>query len=119
LASADLEALWGTAPLGYVALMEYRIELLLRSNVDDEALHEILIRANTYAIVEDVDVTRDTDMESCRFTATIDAPSAEAALGASLTVLAQTSGHVGLVEEGALRRVVIEREESLGGGRSE
>jgi hypothetical protein len=28
-----------------------------------------------------------------------------------LTVLAQTSGHVGLVEEGSLRRVVIEREE--------
>ena len=111
--------MWGTAALRYVASMRYRVELLLRSNVDDEALHEILIRANTYAIIEAVDVTRDTDMESCRFTATINAPSAEAALGASLTVLAQTSGHVGLVEEGALRRVVIEREESLDGGRSE
>jgi hypothetical protein len=99
--------------------MLYRVELLLRSNVDDEALHEILIRANTYAIIEAVEVTRDTDMESCRFTGKINAPSAEAALGASLTVLAQTSGHVGLVEEGALRRVVIEREESLGRGRSE
>ena len=99
--------------------MLYRVELLLRSNVDDEALHEILIRANTYAIIEAVEVTRDTDMESCRFTARISAPSAEAALGACLTVLAQTSGYVGLMEEGALRRVVIEREESLGGGRSE
>jgi hypothetical protein len=91
--------------------MLYRIELLLRSKVDDEALHEILIRANTYAIIEAVEVTRDAAAESCRFTATINAPSAEAALGASLTVLAQTSGHVGLVEEDALRRVVIERDE--------
>ena len=99
--------------------MLYRVELVLRADVDDEALHEILIRANTYAIIEAVEVTRDTDMESCRFTARINAPSAEAALGASLTVLAQTSGHVGLVEEGALRRVVIERDESLVGGRSE
>ena len=99
--------------------MQYRVELLLRSNVDDEALHEILIRANTYAIVEDVEVISDTAAGRCRFRANINAPSAEAALGASLTVLAQTSGHVGLVEEGALRRVVIEREESLGGGRSE
>ncbi len=64
-------------------------------------------------------MTRDTDKESCRFTARINAPSAEAALGASLTVLAQTSGHVGLVEEGALQRVTIEREEPLGGGSSE
>jgi hypothetical protein len=53
------------------------------------------------------------------FTARINAPSTEAALGASLTVLAQTSGHVGLVEEDALRRVVIERDESLGEGRCE
>jgi hypothetical protein len=95
--------------------MRYRIELVLRSNVDDEALHEILIRAHNYAIIEAVEVTRGTGMESCLFTARIDAPSAEAALGASLTVLAQTSGYIGLVEEGALRRVVIEREESLGG----
>jgi hypothetical protein len=48
--------------------------------------------------------------------ARIDAPSAEAALGATLTVLAQTSGHVGLVEEGSLRRVAIDREESFEGG---
>ena len=99
--------------------MEYRVELLLRSNVDDEALHEILIRANTYAIIEDVDVIPRYRLGELPVQANINAPSAEAALGASLTVLAQTSGHVGLVEEGALRRVVIEREESLGGGRSE
>jgi hypothetical protein len=97
--------------------MLYRVELLLRSNVSDESLHEVLVRANTYAIIETVEVSRDA-AESCRFTASIDAPSAEAALGASLTVLAQTSGHVGLVEEGALRRVVIEREETLGGTES-
>ena len=99
--------------------MLYRVELVLRADLDDEALHEILIRANTYAIIEAVEVTRDAATESCRFTARINAPSAEAALGASLTVLAQTSGHVGLVEEDALRRVVIERAESLVGGRSE
>ena len=99
--------------------MLYRVELVLRADVDDEALHEILIRANTYAIIEAVEVTRDAATESWRFTARINAPSAEAALGASLTVLAQTSGHVGLVEEDALRRVVIERDESLVGGRSE
>lgn len=92
--------------------MMYRLDLLVRANVDDEALHEIEIRANTYAIVEAVEATRDTG-EVCRFTARIDAPSAEAALGALLTVLAQTSGHVGLVEEGSLRRVTIEREGSV------
>jgi hypothetical protein len=93
-------------------MMLYRVQFLLRANVDDEALHEILVRANTYAIVEHVEVTRDVGSEDCRFTAKIDAPSAEAALGATLTVLAQTSGHIGLVEEGAVRRVVIEREPS-------
>ena len=99
--------------------MLYRVELLLRSNVDDEALHEILVRANTYAIVEAVDASRDTGSEDRRFTARIDAPSAEAALGATLTVLAQTSGQVGLVEEGSVRRVAIDREEPFGGGGSE
>jgi hypothetical protein len=91
--------------------MMYRVDLLVRANVDDEALHEILIRANTYAIVETVEATRDDGGENCRFTARIDAPSPEAALGSVLTVIAQTSGHVGLVEEGSLRRVSIEREE--------
>jgi hypothetical protein len=96
-------------------MMLYRVQFLLRTNVDDEALHQILVRANTYAIAEHVAVTRDVGSEDCRFTARIDAPSAEAALGATLTVLAQTSGHIGLVEEGALRRAVIEREEPSDG----
>lgn len=86
------------------------MDLLLRANVDDEALHEILIRANTYAIAETVEATRDNGGDECRFTVRIDAPNPEAALGSVLTVLAQTSGHIGLVEEGSLRRVVIERE---------
>jgi len=89
--------------------MRYQIDLLLRANVDDETLHEIVLRANTYAIVETVEATRDGSADDHRFTAKIDAPSPEAALGAILTVLAQTSGHVGLVEEGSLRRIAIER----------
>lgn len=90
----------------------YRVELLLQTDVDDDALHEILIRANTYAIINDVEATRGTGDETCRFAARIDAPSPEAALGSVLTVIGQTSGRVGLVEEGSLRRVVIEREGS-------
>jgi hypothetical protein len=91
--------------------MRYRVELLLRANADDEAVHEILMRANTYAIIETVEATRDKGDEVHLFTARIDAPSPEAALGSVLTVLAQTSGHVGLAEEGSVRRVLIEREE--------
>lgn len=103
--------MWDTAWLGYGAVaMMYRVELLLRGTVDDETVHEILIRANTYAIVESVEGTRDSESEGCRFTARIDSPSPEAALGSFLTVIAQTSGHVGLADEGSLRRVVIERE---------
>jgi hypothetical protein len=88
----------------------YRVDLLLRADIDDEALHEILIRANTYAIITSVEATRDNG-QSCRFTARIDAPRPEAALGSVLTVIAQTSGHLGLVEEGSVHRVTIEREE--------
>lgn len=91
--------------------MMYRVDLLLRADVGDEALHEILIRANTYAIVTSVEASREGDGRHCRFTARIDAPNPEGALGAVLTVIAQTSGHLGLVEEGSLRRVEIEREE--------
>jgi hypothetical protein len=91
--------------------MWYLVDLLIRANIDDEALHEILMRANTYAIVENVKATRDNGGKEYLFTARIDAPSPEAALGALLTVLDQTSGNVGLVEEGFLRRVVIAREE--------
>jgi hypothetical protein len=91
--------------------MMYRVDLLLRADVDDEALHEILIRANTYAIITAVEATRDDDGQHCRFVVRIDAPRPEAALGSVLTVIAQTSGHVGLVEEGSVHRVVIESEE--------
>jgi hypothetical protein len=104
--------LYHNIPLGYgVVAMRYRIELLLRAIVDDASLHDILMGANTYAIVEKVEATHDKGGEDYRFTARIDAPSPEAALGSLLTVLAQTSGHVGLVEEASLHRVVIEREE--------
>jgi hypothetical protein len=92
--------------------MLYRIDLLLRANIEAEVLHEVLLRANTYAIVETVEGTAETDGE-CRFMAKIDAPSPEAALGVLLTVIAQTSGHVGLAEEGSVRRIAIERDEPL------
>ena len=95
--------------------MLYRVDLVLRANADDDALHEILVRANTYAIVKDVEATRDASGDRCRFTARVDAPSPEAALGSLLTVIAQTSKPLGLVEEGSLRRVVIEREETVDG----
>jgi hypothetical protein len=64
----------------------YRVDLVLRANVDDEALHEILLRANTYAIVEVVEATRDGGGD-CFVTARIDAPGPVAALGSLLTVL--------------------------------
>jgi hypothetical protein len=92
------------------ALMQYRVELLIRSNLDDEALHEIEISANSYAIVEAVEATRDPNSNDCRFEARINAPSPEAALGTVLTVIAQASGYVGLAEEGSVHRVAIERE---------
>ncbi len=95
--------------------MQYRVELLIRSNLDDEALHEIEISANTYALVEAVEATREIDSKDCLLSARIDAPSPEAALGAVLTVIAQTSGYVGLAEEGSVRRVTIEREDSPDG----
>ena len=79
--------------------------------MDDEALHEILIRANTYAVVETVEATRDADGDDCVVGARIDAPGPIAALGTLLTVLSQTSEHLGLGEEGSLRRVAVEREE--------
>jgi hypothetical protein len=92
--------------------MRYRVELLIHSDLDDEALHEIEISANTYAIIEAVEATRDAGSRDCRFTARIDAPSPEAALGTVLTIIAQTSGYVGLAEESSVRRVAIEREDS-------
>jgi hypothetical protein len=101
--------------------MWYRVGLLLRADVDDEGLHQILVMANTYAILRVEEATRDADSGDCRFTARINAPSAEAGLGSVLTVVSQVSGHLGLAEEASLRQAVIEREEPvLGqGGSSE
>ena len=93
--------------------MWFRIELLVRADVDDDALHEVQLMANTYAIVDIVEAARDPVSGDSRFTARIDAPSAEAALGSLLTVIGQTSGHAGLAEEASLRRVTIEREEPV------
>jgi hypothetical protein len=92
--------------------MMYRVDLVLRANVDDETLHEILLRANTYAVVEVVEATLDSG-DNCFVTARIDAPGPVAALGSLLTVLSQTSEHVGLAEEGSLRRIAVEREDPL------
>jgi len=91
--------------------MWYRLDLRVRADVDDDALHEIPMLANTYAIVDEVLVSRDPESGDPRITARIDAPNPHAALGALLTVVAQTSGHVGLAEEASVTRVVIEREE--------
>jgi hypothetical protein len=93
--------------------MWYRVEVLLRADVDDDGLHEIEVLANTYAILDGVEATRETDTGDSRVIARVDAPSAEAALGSLLTVIAQTSGHTGLAEEGSLRRVMIEREDPI------
>jgi hypothetical protein len=90
--------------------MRYRVDLLLGAKVEDEALRELVMLANTYAIVETVEATLENGDDECRITARIDAPNPQAALGSVLTVLAQTSGHVGLVEEGSIHSVAIERE---------
>jgi hypothetical protein len=91
--------------------MWYRLALRVRADVDDDVLQEIPLLANTYVILDEVLASRDPESGDPRFTARIDAPNAQAALGALLTVIAQTSGHVGLAEEAAVDRVVIEREE--------
>lgn len=91
--------------------MWYRLDIRVRADVDDDALHEIPMLANTYAIVDEVLVSRDPESGDPRVVARIDAPNPQAALGALLTVIAQTSGHVGLAEEASVNRVVIEREE--------
>jgi hypothetical protein len=93
--------------------MMYRVDLILRANIDDQALHEMLIRANTYAIVEAVEATRDGAGEDCIVTARIDAPGPVAAIGSLLTVLSQTAEHLGFADEGSVRRVAVEREEPL------
>jgi hypothetical protein len=90
--------------------MMYRVEVVVSANVEDNALHEMLVRANTYAIVEEVEATRARDGGDCLVVARIDAPGPVAALGSLLTVLSQTSLHLGWGEEGSVRRVAIERE---------
>jgi hypothetical protein len=90
--------------------MWFRVEVRVRADVDDAALGEVPLLANTYAIVDVVEAGRDPETREPRIMARIDAPNAQAALGAVLTVVAQTSGHAGLAEEGAVRSVVIERE---------
>ena len=79
--------------------MWYRLELRVRAGVDDDALHEIGILANTYAIVDEVMVSRDPESGEPRIIARIDAERG-AALGALLTVTSQTSGHAGLAGGG-------------------
>jgi hypothetical protein len=90
--------------------MWYRIDVCVRTHIDDEALHEIQVRANTYAIVDGMGINRDTEVGDCRFSGRIDAPNPVAALGALLTLIEQVSGPIGLVEEGSLVRVVVERD---------
>ena len=70
----------------------------------------VLTNDELSTIVDEVEASRDPESEDARFMARIDAPSPHAALGALLTVIAQTSGHAGLADQGALHRVVIERE---------
>jgi hypothetical protein len=91
--------------------MWYRVDLRVRADADDEALHEVQLLANTYAIVDEVEATRDAESGEARFVARIDAPNPQAALGALLTVIAQTSGHAGLAEEGSVRSASVERED--------
>lgn len=94
--------------------MWYRVDISVRAHIDDEALREIPLRANTYAIVDAVEANRDTDVGDCRFKARTDAPNVVAALGSVLTVIAQVSGPIGLVDEGSLTRVIVEREYQTG-----
>jgi len=89
--------------------MMYRVDLVVRANVDDESLHEMLVRANTYAIVETVEATRESGSDECLVRARVDAPCPIAALGSVLTVLSQTSEKPGFAEEDTLWRVAAER----------
>jgi hypothetical protein len=89
----------------------FRVDLRVRADADDDALHEIVVLANTYAIVDDVKADRDPSSGDPRFTARIDAPNAQSAIGVLLTVIGQTSGHPGLTEAGAVRGLTVERDE--------
>ena len=89
--------------------MWYRVEIRVRAAAEDDILRQIPLLANTYAIVDTLEASRDHAGDP-RITARIDAPNVQAALGAVLTVLSQTSGHAGLAEAGSVRSVVVERE---------
>lgn len=89
--------------------MWYRVEIRVRSDAEDDVLRDVQLLANTYAIVDVLEASREGD-EDPMITARIDAPNVQAALGAVLTVLSQTSGHAGLAEAGSVRSVVVERE---------
>jgi hypothetical protein len=67
--------LYGFSTLRYGSFaMWFRIDLLVRADVDEEALHEVQVMANTYAIVDIVEAARDPGSGDFRFTARIDAP---------------------------------------------
>jgi hypothetical protein len=89
--------------------MWYRVEIRVRSDAEDDVLRDVQLLANTYAIVDVLEAAREAG-EDPRITARIDAPNVQAALGAVLTVLSQTSGRSGLAEEGSVRSVIVERE---------
>lgn len=89
--------------------MWYRVEIRVRSNAEDDVLRDVQLLANTYAIVDVLEAAREAG-EDPRISARIDAPNVQAALGAVLTVLSQTSGRSGLAEAGSVRSVIVERE---------
>lgn len=90
--------------------MWYRVEIRVQAEAEDNILRQVQLLANTYAIVDGLEVSRDPGSGDPRITARIDSPNVQAALGAVLTVLSQTSGHAGLAEAGSVRSVVVERE---------
>jgi hypothetical protein len=97
--------------------MWFRVDLRVRTDADDDALHEIAVLANTYAIVDEVKAERDPPSGDPRFAARIDAPNAQSAIGVLLTVIGQTSGHTGLTEAGAVRGITVERDDPTGDAR--
>ena len=113
--SSALGRLYGRSRLRYGStVVWFRVDLRVRADADDDVLHEIAVLANTYAIVDEVKADRDAASGDPRFTARIDAPNAQSAIGALLTVIGQTSGHPGLTEAGAVRSIAVERDELAG-----
>ena len=79
--------------------MWFRIDLLVRTDADDDALHEVQLLANTYAIVDVVEAGRDPESGDPRITARTRRPERRGGARGALTVIGQTSGHAGLAEE--------------------